>query len=398
MPLIQISNDLKVKVSSAHLWFEEALHGDKSIELNTKVYGPIDDASSLVREQLSQIQRIDPALYSETSGSLHTLISKLQEWRRQTSKRWNDRAHSGPGSESDALYDTTFDEILQLCDENKRNIDTLVAHRKEMLSWVQGGLIIFLFIVFAGLTAIFVRYRRTLMHDREMKILGQVASGVAHEVRNPLNAILAVSEAMIQDFADQPESAEYLNRIRNQVRHLSTLMNDLLELGKPIPPSTMRLLPLTDVCRSSIELWKQSHPNAVHKVHLVESKERSKVVLNRAKFQQVFVNLLDNAAEHSPEGSEIRLTLHEPENGAVRLSILDHGPGVSRENIDKIFQPFFTTRKMGTGLGLSIVKHIVEKHGGSINAKNNGSPPGFCVEIKLPLAKDSQHEATDLAG
>ena len=89
MPLIQISNDLKVKISSAHLWFEEALEGDTTVNLQTQVYGNIEDTIRLVHQQSSQTQKIDSELYRTMADDLNHLVRNLQAWRNQTSARWS---------------------------------------------------------------------------------------------------------------------------------------------------------------------------------------------------------------------------------------------------------------------------------------------------------------------
>ena len=105
--------------------------------------------------------------------------------------------------------------------------------------------------------------------------------------------------------------------------------------------------------------------------------------MSTPRLQQVFINLLENAAQHSPEG-EILLEILDPAEEMIRVRVVDQGSGISPENIEKVFDPFFTARKGGTGLGLSIVKHIVDSHGGVILIWNNDPPPGCTVEISLP--------------
>ncbi len=526
IPLIQISNDMKVRVSSAHLWFEEAVEGDTTINLQAQVMDNIDGAIRLVQEQQSRIHRMEPRLYRQMQKGIETLLKELNVWKQQTEIRWRNRADSAPGTPSDQIYDATFQKILQLCDENKRNIDALVNARQKMINGINVPFILFLVCVFTALIIISTRYRgfiqaknlalvklsqaveqtddlvtitnkdgiieyvnpaferltgflsseaagqkpsilksgkhddafylslwetitagkvfraeimnrkkngelfyeektispirdaegnithyvstakditerrsmeKELMHSRAMKMLGQIASGVAHEVRNPLNAILAISETMFQDFKAQAEYSEYLDHIRKQVNRLSSLMRDLLEIGKSIPPSTMRSTPLNILCASSIELWKQYQTHSSQTVRLVQpaSGNHINIRVNRGKLQQVFVNLLENASQHSPPDSEIRIVIQEPKKKQVQVCVQDLGPGISGESLDQIFEPFFTTRKSGTGLGLSIVKHIIETHGGNITIHNNNPAPGCCVEINLPLATETRDETTD---
>jgi signal transduction histidine kinase len=100
------------------------------------------------------------------------------------------------------------------------------------------------------------------------------------------------------------------------------------------------------------------------------------------------VNLLDNAAEHSPADSPLELELARRLPDLVRVRAVDRGQGVPAAGVDRMFEPFFTTRADGTGLGLTIAKSIVEDHGGRIGAWNNEPPPGLTVEFTLPLAPE----------
>jgi len=225
-----------------------------------------------------------------------------------------------------------------------------------------------------------------LEEAQRMEVIGKLASGVAHEVRNPLNAILAISEALFQDIGDNPEYRSYLDHIRIQVDRLSILMNDLLDLGKPLQIDSFARISLQDICTGAIELWNQSSVHHDRKVRLIQPVETGglEVFGNSSKLKQVLINLLENAAQHSPKDSEILITILEPKKKALWIQVKDQGSGLPSENLSEVFKPFFTTRKRGAGLGLSIVKTIIEIHGGKIKLWNNDPPPGVTAEITLP--------------
>ena len=227
-----------------------------------------------------------------------------------------------------------------------------------------------------------------LLDSQKMEIIGRIASGVAHEVRNPLNGILAISEALFQNIGGTPEFKPYMDNIRIQVDRLATLMNDLLELGKPIEKNTFIRTSLYKLCSGAVELWQQSSNNGGRSVRFLcpQGDYRLDIIGNGPKIQQVFFNLLENAAQHSPKDSEITITLIKQRDKTVQALIKDQGKGIKPEFMDEVFKPFFSTRSRGTGLGLSIVKSIVETHGGRIRIFNNEPPPGLTVEIDLPLA------------
>ncbi len=233
------------------------------------------------------------------------------------------------------------------------------------------------------------RLESQLAYSQEMKVLGQLAVGVAHEVRNPLNAILAITEALFQDIGSNEEYDPYLEHIRAQVNRLSELMKDLLELGRPIQPSLLRRESLTGTCAAALDLWGQTKASETHAARIISEIEGGDAcaTVDGARLQQVFLNLLENAAQHSPEGSELTLTIKKPEGNNVKIEVTDKGSGIPPDKLEKVFEPFFTTRRGGVGLGLSIVKHSVECMGGSIRAWNNNPLPGCTIGITLPVAE-----------
>ncbi|GAF98660.1 unnamed protein product, partial [marine sediment metagenome] len=203
--------------------------------------------------------------------------------------------------------------------------------------------------------------------------------------------ILAVSEALGQNFKDNPEYAEYLRQIRTQVDRLSHLMQDLLDLGSPLQLSRTDTQSINEICRASINLWRQLPQEYTNKIEIISPSEGSDLIIacDGPRLQQVFINLIENAAQHSPEGSKILLEIPEPDEDSIHVRVIDEGSGISPENIERIFEPFFTTRKRGTGLGLNIVRHIVDIHGGNVTIWNNDPSPGCTVEVSLPRREES---------
>ena len=217
-----------------------------------------------------------------------------------------------------------------------------------------------------------------LQKGQLMEAMGRLLAGVAHEVRNPLNAIQVNAEAIQKDLgANQP----FLEIIRSQVNRLSNLMSNLLELGRPVDQFTMEMESLPELCASAIRLWMQTADHHAYTISLIVPENASTFVkMDGPRMQQVLVNLLDNAAQHCLPGNEIRVCVQQRDR-VVILSVSDHGEGIPPGNISRLFEPFFTTRRRGTGLGLSLVKHIVESHGGKIEVYNNAPYPGCTFEI-----------------
>ncbi|MEK6745371.1 MAG: HAMP domain-containing sensor histidine kinase [Nitrospirota bacterium] len=223
-----------------------------------------------------------------------------------------------------------------------------------------------------------------------MQVIGNLAGGVAHEVRNPLNAIMALTDALDQEIGGNPEYGAFMMHMRTQVDRLTALMNDLLELGRPVERSLLRQEPLAEICALSIDAWKQSKWGKGREVVLSRPPNGKDVVLlaDSKKLQQVFINLLDNAAQHSPDGGPITIEVLAGRGSETEVRVTDRGEGISAAVLPHIFDTFFTTRRGGTGLGLNIVKHIVETHGGRISLSNNEPPPGCTASLIFPLQEN----------
>jgi|GEM_PF-2089080 PAS domain S-box/PAS domain S-box/PAS domain S-box len=226
-----------------------------------------------------------------------------------------------------------------------------------------------------------------LIEANEMKLLGQLTSGVAHEVRNPLNGIMAIMGALSKELSDNDRFQPYMQHMRNQVTRLTTLMEDLLSLGRPLRDENMQEVSMVTLVENALSMWLQTVQTSKPLVRFIKP-EKPEECLIRAEstyITQMIINLLENASNHSPAGAEIVCSVNGKIANTVVFSVKDSGNGIPEENLPKIFDPFFTTRKGGTGLGLSIVRHIVENHEGSISAFNNADGPGATFEVVLPL-------------
>jgi PAS domain S-box-containing protein len=226
-----------------------------------------------------------------------------------------------------------------------------------------------------------------LRRGEEMRLLGQLTSGVAHEVRNPLNGILAIMGALSKEFADNNRFDPYMKHMHNQVTRLTGLMEDLLALGRPLREENSHAVSVVTLVEDALSTWLQTLQSAEPLVRFVkpEAPETFVIKADSAYMTQMIINLFENAYNHSQAGAEIVCSVFERTVDTIALSVKDAGSGIPEENLPRIFDPFFTTRKGGTGLGLSIVRKIVENHNGRICAYNNTDGPGATFEVVLPL-------------
>jgi len=225
---------------------------------------------------------------------------------------------------------------------------------------------------------------KELLETRELQLLGKLTSGVAHEVRNPLNAISVLVEAIFCEVEGKFDLAEYKNHLQIHVKRLQQLMQDLLDYGKPVEASKLTRISLFSTMKEIISIWENT--NKAHRIHLIKNAtDPIMIKADPVKIHQVIVNLLDNASQHSEENTNITIDLSS-DDVQCSIKVIDNGSGIKPDILAHLFEPFYTTRRKGTGLGLAIVRQIIGVHGGTIELQNNQSPPGCTVEIKLPIA------------
>jgi signal transduction histidine kinase len=231
---------------------------------------------------------------------------------------------------------------------------------------------------------------RAELHRNEMlTTMGSLVAGVAHEVRNPLFGIsstIDAIEARLAQLGTQATYADHLRVLRRELTRLTTLMQDLLEYGRPaglqiVPTAIEEVL-----TRAMVACRALADEGGVHMSTRV-APDLGAILLDSTRMVQVFQNVLENAIHHAPPGSTVSVDVRpveEDHKAWLRCDIVDHGPGFVVEDLPHIFEPFFTRRVQGTGLGLSIVERIVEQHGGRASARN-GPDGGAILTVLLPL-------------
>ena len=229
--------------------------------------------------------------------------------------------------------------------------------------------------------------RDKLVHAEKMAAVGQLVSGVAHEVNNPLTAILGFADLLMEN-PDLPETARKDMRvILQEAQRTKQIVQNLLSFARQMPPQR-NAVQLNAILRRTIQL--RSYDFNSHGVDIVEHLDEGlpEVMGDAHQLQQVFLNILNNAYDAVHEvGRPARIEIMSTKAGdAVEVSFRDNGSGISYP--DKIFDPFFTTKEVGkgTGLGLSICYGILKEHGGEIHCHNNTGREGATFIVRLPAA------------
>jgi len=232
---------------------------------------------------------------------------------------------------------------------------------------------------------------RTLRRSESLAAVGQATTQVAHEIRNPLGSIrLGVS--MLRDSVSDPDALNTIELVERGIKHLNKLVVDVTQFSRQKSLDRSRV-DLNEALDRSIDLVSERIREKNTTVEKRFSDESLVGTWDADQLRQVFVNVIANAVDAGPENASISIqTEHHHSNNDVpsavkryaRIMIADHGKGMDKTTRDRIFEPFFSTKKRGTGLGLAIVKQIVELHDGKINVESKpGEGSKFIIDLPL---------------
>jgi signal transduction histidine kinase len=229
-----------------------------------------------------------------------------------------------------------------------------------------------------------------LQRTEQLRVCGEMAAGLAHEIRNPLAGMKVSIEVLLSELTIEERDRDVLLKVIEQIRNIELLMKNLLNYARPVAaqPVSFNVNRMLDKTMYFIE----KHPSFAlenPRKRIVKELDDNlpDIVGDPQQLQQVFLNLLLNAADAIPEGGKITVkTCTDREGKSIAIEFQDTGKGIPAAVAEKIFLPFFTTKGKGkgSGLGLAVSKRIVEEHGGSIQFANNSSG-GVTFTIILPV-------------
>ena len=231
------------------------------------------------------------------------------------------------------------------------------------------------------------RAQNEIMKSKKLAMIGQLASGVAHEINNPLGGILLLSRLLLRKATAEGTERDNLERIAKEAERCQKIVRGLLEFAGQREPKTEQI-DINDIVEKTISLLENQA--AFHNIEIVRQLRPGlpPVLADGSQMQQVFVNIVVNAAEAMDGHGVLTINTNLNEEGdRIDTSFADTGPGISEETLKQLFEPFFTTKEVGngTGLGLSISHGIVERHGGTITVSNRPGE-GSAFVVSLPLA------------
>jgi signal transduction histidine kinase len=227
------------------------------------------------------------------------------------------------------------------------------------------------------------RLNQQLIQAEKLAAMGTLASGLAHEINNPLASIYSLIQ-MIQKRENLDEDTkEKLKLISSQILRIKRVTSDMMDFARTRPPSR-QLVDLNAIVQSSLNLVNFDKSFKKLDVSTDFDSNLPKVLADPNQMQQVFLNILLNARDAMPNGGKVFVRTRR-RNESVEVEIADTGIGISKENLGKIFDPFFTTKspEKGTGLGLAVCYGIITAHEGKIEVESNNSGTKFV--IRLPI-------------
>jgi signal transduction histidine kinase len=225
-------------------------------------------------------------------------------------------------------------------------------------------------------------HRTQMSRAEHLATLGELAAGLAHEIRNPLAGIAGVIEIIGRDLPSTSPARAVVKDVRQEIAQINRILTDLLETARPHPPLICRSN-LNTTVEHAVMLARQQVLSKPIKIELQKSADVLEVEHDSDQIHQVLLNLLLNAVQATEGEGTIRVEIGSRDNSALVI-VSDTGRGIPAQSLAHIFRPFYTTKGNGTGLGLSLARRIVEEHLGHIEVTSTVGK-GSRFEVVLPI-------------
>jgi two-component system sensor histidine kinase HydH len=234
--------------------------------------------------------------------------------------------------------------------------------------------------------------RREIERSRRLASVGSLAAGVAHEIRNPLSSIKGFATYFKERYEHVPKDRETAGIMIQEVDRLNRVVSQLLEFARPVKVSPLRTS-VQQLIDDSVKLVRQQAQERQITIRNSTSSQMDAVFVDPDRINQVLLNLYLNAIESMDAGGELVIQIsHRKEEEDIEIQVSDTGGGIPKEDLTKIFDPYYTTKSTGTGLGLAIAHNIVEAMGGSITVVSQKGK-GTTFTIRVPdSGKNIDHE------
>ena len=239
------------------------------------------------------------------------------------------------------------------------------------------------------------RLQEKVRRSEKLAAIGELATGIAHEVRNPLSSIRGFAQFLKRVLNDQPKEREYAELMIKEVDRINNVVTNLLSFARPVTPEPAPT-DISQLLHHTIRLVQEDADlrNVSIQLDVPEDENLDSIMLDGSQMTQVMLNLILNALQAVDVEGHVWIAASRPSTDSLEICVEDDGPGIPPDKVKRIFDPFFTTKEKGTGLGMVIVQMIVENHGGDIRVVSPvpGKTRGCRIVLRFP-AVAAAHES-----
>jgi signal transduction histidine kinase len=406
--MLNAASGIQLSVTTAHLWVEEILSGDRN-ESMEDVWAHLEAADQATRAMIQGSDeprgRVFPLQDPALREKLREVRTILTNFRAATAQRWQGQAGTtSAGTEIDQEYDRIFESLIRATSDVGLGIHGLIDEELQRFRIVQILIVIgsFLLVTLAG--TMIVRYdrerertadlRERLTHVSRVVTLGEMATGLAHEINQPLTAIAAQAQASVNRLrgggATDPAVLESLGLISDEALRAGEVIRRLRSLVQR-SESERQIIDLNEVIREVRRLVQSDIKASGFRFLTRLSTAPVTVLADPIQMQQVLLNLIRNALDAMREGHgnihDAIIVESRIDEGTAEIRVIDGGPGFPEDTRAKFFEPFHTTKTGGLGLGLSISRTILETHGGTLRHADEPGP-GAALSFTLPVHRE----------
>ena len=430
-PLVKASMEMRLNATTSYLWFEEMLGGDRNKNLKD-ILEHLDLADWYATAMLEGGENPQLTLLPLKEEALLKRVGALKEQLARQRKLLIQRAgiesNSGPGSTIDQIYHATLEEFITDASDFEVQVEGLIFKDFRRFSYIGTGVIFFSAFLFLIVGYAFYQYERLrrknyseivdmqdmLIHSEKMAALGTMMAGIAHEVNNPntfislntpllrdhLKAMLAIMDPLAETgvaskVMDKPydqfkeESMQLVDRIENGSSRIARTVSTLLNFSRNKNKLKAQWFKIREVVDSALSLCGPKLNRAAGSLNVnIAENIPEKIFFDPEVLELSLINLLNNAAE-AVDGPESRINLKVAclsgkANGATVIEVADNGSGIKESDLQRIFEPFFSTKssKGGAGLGLYLCYSLLHQLGASIEVDSEvGSGSTFRIVI-----------------
>lgn len=363
----------------------------------------------------SDPQRVGQQLYSPQQMA-ELKVSGEEQWHMTTfdepqnerqnafeAYRWFKPLKRGTGHSGHMMNRARMQEAAEPPDDEQAVIFTAfdtVALDAAQAKDIRNASILLVILLLLALASLFIfrdmrkirQLQEEIRRKEKLAAIGDLAAGVAHEIRNPLSSIKGFAKYFADRSPEGSEQHELAKVMAKEVDRLNRVITELLALVRPADLRYQRVA-IGEVIEHSLHLIRQDAESNNISLRYRCAEALPLVELDPDRFTQVLLNLYLNAIQAIGTDGTLEIVVELARDGAVRITVSDSGKGIAPDDLQKIFNPYFTTKAAGTGLGLTMVQKVIEEHQGTI-AVTRGQPAGTHFEIVIPLSHPTTQGGT----